>query len=340
MNRFRKMLMPLALGALALALIAGIAFSNLTQSTATVSAAPAAQATATSAPTTPAASTSRDKGQQALDSFTKNFAGKLNVDEAKLNSAFSEAVSDTADQAVKDGTLNQTQANFIKERTKNGISGLLTQPKTGAAGFGAMAAMGGANAQEAMQYLMPVVNAVSKALNLSPLEILAQFNADKSLADIAKAQNVDLQTVKDAITSSIKTQLDAAVKNNKLTQAQADKANQTVALWLDEAVTFHKSALPSNTSSKDLEQYFTPVLNAVATSLNLTPDQLKSEVQSGKSLGEIAKAQNVDLQKVKDALLSSSQTQLNAAATAGKFTQAQADNAYQTLKIWIDEIVK
>lgn len=362
MNRFRRNLMALALGALALAILAGIAFSTFAQSTG-VSAAPAAQATTTAPPATTAASTAKagDKGQQALDNFSKIFASKLNVDEAKLNSAFSEAVSDTADQAVKDGTLSQTQANFIKDLTKNGIKGLMSNlPKVGSngAGFGGMAGfagMGGAagtngfagmtnfagkNVQELGQYLMPIVTAVSKALNLSPMDILAQLQADKSLADIAQAQKVDLQTVKDAITNSIKTQLEAAVKASKLTQAQADKANQTVATWLDEVVNFKKSAMPANTSSKDLEQYFTPVVTAVADSLKLTVDQLKSELKSGKSLGDIAKAQTVDLQKVKDAITSSSKTQLDAAAKAGKITQSQADKLYQTLTTWIDDVVK
>lgn len=340
MKLFRKNLMALVLGIVALALVAGIAFASLNQPT--VSAAPAAQATATSA----SASPSPDKGQQALDNFTKTLAAKLNVDEAKLNSAFSEAASETADQAVKDGTINQTQANFIKGITKNGFKSLLDLSKTtqagmgGGTGFGAKAGMGGAKAQEAMQYLMPIVTEVSKVLKLSPIEILGQLQADKSLADIAKAQNVDLQTVKDAITTSIKTQLETAVKANKLTQAQSDKANQTIATWLDEVVKLHKSALPTNSSPKELEQYYTPVLNAVASSLNLSPEQLKSELQSGKSLGDLAKAQKVELQKVKDAILSSSKMQLNAAATAGKFTQSQADKAYQTLTAWIDEIVK
>lgn len=343
MNWVRRNVIRLSLGVVTLALIATIVIAGLTQTTPKASAAPAAQATATTAapnPATPAA----NKGQQALDSFTKTFATKLNVDEAKLNSAFSEAVSDTVDQLVKDGTLNQTQADLIKAQTKNGFKNLLNLPdlsKLSAAkraGMNPMANLG--NFQEMGQYLMPIVTAVSNSLNLSPMEIVSQLQADKSLADIAKAQQVDLQKVKDAITGSIKTQLDAAVKAGKMTQAQADKANQTVNLWVDDAVNFHKSAVPANGNPQDLKQYFTPVLNSVASTLNLTPDQLEKELHSGKSLGDIARAQQVDLQKVKDAITGSAKTQLDAAAKAGKFTQAQADKAYQTLTLWIDELVK
>jgi hypothetical protein len=192
---------------------------------------------------------------------------------------------------------------------------------------------------EAAQYFMPVISAVSTTLNLSPLEIASQLQAGKSVADIAKAQNVDLQKVKDALTGAVKTQLDAVVKAGKATQPQADKVGQTLNIWVDELLNASTASIPSNVSHKDLESYATPILNATASALNLTPEQLKSEVQAGKSLADIAKAQNVDLQKVKDAALNSGKTQLDAAVKAGKVTQSQADKLYQTATLWIDELV-
>lgn len=195
-------------------------------------------------------------------------------------------------------------------------------------------------AGEVGQYVMPIVTAVSNTLNLSPMEIFGQLQADKSMADIAKAQNVELSKLKDAITGAVKTQLDAAVKAGKTTQIRADKSNQTLSIWLDELLVAHKSSLPTQPNPQDFQLYAAPILNATAASLNLSPEQLKSELKAGKTFGEIAKAQQVDLQKVKDAILSASQTQLNAAAKAGKFPQAWADKAYQTAVLWIDEVVK
>lgn len=192
---------------------------------------------------------------------------------------------------------------------------------------------------EAAQYLMPVISAVSSTLNLSPMEIASQLQAGKSLADIAKAQNVDVQKVKDAFTGAVKTQLDAAVKAGKATQPQADKVGQTLTIWLDELFNTSTATLPKNVSPKDLETYATPILNATASALNLTPEQLKTEVQAGKSLADLAKAQGVDVQKVKAAALNTGKTQLDAAVKAGKLTQSQADKAYQTVVLWIDDLI-
>jgi hypothetical protein len=193
-----------------------------------------------------------------------------------------------------------------------------------------------------MQHLMPIVTAVSNALNLSPFEIAAQLEADKSLADIAKAQNVDVQKVKDAIQTSIKTQLDSVVKSGKLTQAQADKANQTVAIWVDELVTAHKTMLASFDMSglkQTAEQFVTPIINATTSTLHLTTDQLKAQLEAGKSLADVAKAQNVEVQQLKDAIQTSIKAQLDSVVKSGKITQAQADKANQTVALWIDDMV-
>lgn len=342
MKDFRKNSVIALLGLLTVALVAFVSMSGLRQATVANAASVEVQAAAkTSSQATPNAGFG--KHQELLDSFTKSFAAKLGVDEAKLNSAFSSAVSDTTDEAVKGGQLSQEQAKFIKEQTKNGFKGLLDSSKfnfpVGAKG-NPMSGFKGAN--EIGQYVMPLVTEVSKALKLSPMEIMQQVQAGKSLTDIAKAQNVDIQDVKTAITNAVKTQLTAAVKDGKVTQAHADKAAQTLAIWLDEGVNLSISNLPNKGKfdQAELETYATPVLNATASALNLTSDQLKTQLHSGKSLGEIAKAQNVDPAKVKTALLDSLKAQLDAAAKAGKATQAQADKAYQTIVLWIDEAIK
>jgi hypothetical protein len=197
-------------------------------------------------------------------------------------------------------------------------------------------------AGEMKQHLMPIVMAVSNALNMSPFEIAAQLQADKSLADIAKAQNVDVQKVKDAIQTSIKAQLADIVKSGKITQAQADKANQTVAIWVDDVVTAHKTMLDKfdiSTAKQTAEQFVTPIISATTSTLHLTKDQLKAQLEAGKSLADIAKAQNVDVQQLKDAIQTSIKAQLADVVKSGKITQAQADKANQTVALWIDAVV-
>lgn len=341
MKELRKTLIIATIAIVTLAMAALVSLVSLNQSAVKVNAAPA-QAPAAQATTAPATSSQTpDKYQALVDGFSKSFAAKAGVDEAKLNSAFSGAVSETADEAVKNGTLNQAQADFIKAQSKNGFKGLLATPK-----FDFSKAPKGKGdwkgTNEALQYLLPILNSVSQSLKLSPIELAQQIQSGKSLADVAKAQGVELQTVKDATTAAIKTQLDGVVKAGKVTQAQADKALQTVNIWFDEVANLNVKNLPNggNFDQKEAETYFTPVLNATAQVLGLTPDQLKSQVQSGKTLGEIAKAQGVELAKVKSVILDSGKAQLDALVKAGKVTQSQADKAYQTVVLWFDELVK
>jgi len=71
------------------------------------------------------------------------------------------------------------------------------------------------------------------------------------------------------------------------------------------------------------------VFDAVAAALKLTPAQLFDQLHNGKTLQEIAAAQGVTMQAVKDAVKAVRQTKATAAIQKaldnGKITQAQAD---------------
>lgn len=66
-------------------------------------------------------------------------------------------------------------------------------------------------------------------------------------------------------------------------------------------------------------------LSNVASVLGLSIDELRTQLQSGKSLADIAKAQSVDVAKVIDTIVADIKTKLSAAVASGKFTQVEAD---------------
>ncbi|MBM3136096.1 MAG: hypothetical protein FJZ89_12615 [Chloroflexi bacterium] len=69
-------------------------------------------------------------------------------------------------------------------------------------------------------------DAAAQALGLTPEQLFAELHAGKSLSDIATAKGVDLQKVYDAMNAdriaAMKASIEQAVKDGKLTQAQAD----------------------------------------------------------------------------------------------------------------------
>lgn len=69
-------------------------------------------------------------------------------------------------------------------------------------------------------------DAVAKALNLMPAQLFEQLHSGKSLSDIATAQGVDLTKIQAALNETriqaMKDAISQAVKDGKMTQAQAD----------------------------------------------------------------------------------------------------------------------
>jgi uncharacterized protein (DUF433 family) len=174
---------------------------------------------------------------------------------------------------------------------------------------------------------------------VTPLDLIIELDADKSLADLARAYNVDLQQLKDVFVASIKTQIEAAVKDGKATQAEADFLNSVLPGAINTLVNFHASSTPEN-YSQGAGQDLDAVVNAAATALNMTPQQFVSELRAGKMISDLAKAQNVDIQQVKAAVLTIVKAELDKQVEAGKINRQQADKGYQVLTSVVDELVK
>jgi len=63
---------------------------------------------------------------------------------------------------------------------------------------------------------------VAKAIGIGEADLLTALQGGQTVADVAKAHNVDLQVVIDALVADGQAELDAAVKAGTMTQAQAD----------------------------------------------------------------------------------------------------------------------
>ena len=264
-----------------------------------------------------------------LGAFAKNFG----VDPAKLDSAFVAAINSTVDQAVKDGKLTQAQGDAIKSRYSSGLSGMTNGfPIFGfGGGFGRMGMRG--------QQLITTAD-IASALGMSETDLNTALQSGKSIADIAKAQNKDLATVKGTLLADAKTKLDSEVANKTLTQAQADQLYQNLTNSIDATL---NNANPRQGSfgpggpgmfGMGGNAYIT---NAdIASALGISESTLTSDLQAGQSIAVIAKAQNKDLAAVKQTLLADAKTKLDSAVSNKTLTQAQADSIYQKLTTSMD----
>jgi polyhydroxyalkanoate synthesis regulator phasin len=78
---------------------------------------------------------------------------------------------------------------------------------------------------------------------------------------------------------------------------------------------------------------------AVADLLGLTPEQLRTELQSGKSLAQIAEAKGVSRDTLKAKILETQKARLDAAVAAGRMTAEQAQQASARLSANIDRML-
>jgi hypothetical protein len=81
------------------------------------------------------------------------------------------------------------------------------------------------------------------------------------------------------------------------------------------------------------------LLDAAATYLGLTEDQLRTQLESGKSLADVAKSQGKSVDGLKQAILSGVQSKLDQAVKDGRLTSAQRDQMLADLKSHIDDLV-
>jgi hypothetical protein len=147
-------------------------------------------------------------GGDDQQSFLNDVAKRLNVTPAQLQAAIKGAADDRIDAAVAAGKITKAQGDAMKQRSAQG--GL---PFFGA---GHHRGFGGPGRG-------PIsIDAAAGYLGLTEAQLHTQLESGKTLAQIAKDKGKSVEGLEKAITDSMKTKLDAAVKAGTITQAQAD----------------------------------------------------------------------------------------------------------------------
>jgi polyhydroxyalkanoate synthesis regulator phasin len=153
--------------------------------------------------------------------------------------------------------------------------------------------------------------------------------------DAAGQLGIDPSKLSGALKRAIENQIDQAVKDGRLTEAQGKELKQRVEAGDSPLLGFGlgfpgvRGFLgPPGTSRLALGADF----DAAATYLGLTDAQLRTQLQSGKTLAQIAKDQSKSVDGLVDALVAATKQQLDAAVSAGRLTQDQAARIESNLK--------
>jgi len=183
---------------------------------------------------------------------------------------------------------------------------------------------------------------VSKVLGITETELKTELEAGKSIADVAKAKNIDLATVKAALLAEAKAHIDAEVAAGKHTAAEGATKLAEKTSRIDTMLTTARLPARGPQGMGGHEGKGGPgkiMSEAVAKVLKLTTTELKTQLHSGKSLADVAKTQSVDIADVKTVLTSDFTAHLAEEVTSGKHTQAEADAKLAEFKTNIDTMV-
>jgi len=264
--------------------------------------------------------------------FLDSVARHLGISRQKLDEATKAAAIDQVDAQLKAGQITQAQADDLKKRIQDGDIPPLGALRGGGPGFGFGPGGPGGLLKAGISDSLA---AAAKYLGVSESALRDQLNDGKSLADIAKAQNKDVNGLKDAILAAAKTDLDKAVSDKKLTQSQADDVYDRLKDRIDDMVNGQLRLRGPHFLVKP----FGADLSAAAKYLGLSESALRDQLQDGKSLADVAKAQNKDVTGLKDAILAAQKSALDKAVADKRLTQSQADDIYDNLKDRIDDVV-
>ena len=153
------------------------------------------------------------------------------------------------------------------------------------------------------------------------------------LNDAAKQLGVTPTALSAALKKALENRVDAAVAAGRLTKAQGDEIKQRI-----EAGEFPLFGAPDLGFHHALGM-FGGGFDAAASYLGLTEDQLRAQLENGKSLVDVAKAKGKSVDGLIDAIVADAKTRLDAAVKAGRITQSQEDSMLSDLKSHVAEFV-
>jgi hypothetical protein len=166
-------------------------------------------------------------GTDQRDALLRDAAQRLNVSPDELRSALEGAFGDQLDQAVKDGNLTQQQADRIEQDVRqHGLPLGGPGPLGGPDGHVGVFVHGGP----------PGLDAAADYLGLTSAQLGRQLMSGESLADVARAQGKSVDGLEQAIVTAARSDLDKAVADGKLTDAQRDELLQRLQQHVDDLV--------------------------------------------------------------------------------------------------------
>ncbi|MBM7865622.1 DUF2680 domain-containing protein [Heliobacterium gestii] len=188
---------------------------------------------------------------------------------------------------------------------------------------------------------------VAKIICIDEATLKAELQSGKSLAEIAQAKGIAKEDLIAKMVAAAQTRLDEAVSNGKLTAEEAAQKKEIMKQHIEAAVDKkHTGNFGDKAGQKfgdmgkaGFHGFGGPNLQKIADLLQMTQDELKTELKSGKSLAEIAQTKGVAKADLVAKTVEGAQARLDEAVSNGKLTAEKAAQLKETMKQHIETFV-
>ncbi len=229
------------------------------------------------------------------------------------------------DQALADGKITETQAErmitAVEKGLEEGTPFFLGHRFFKHAGF------------QKLRFLS--FDNVAESLGLTAAELKTALEDGQTLTEIAAEQGVNLDDLLSDWVEAQIADLTQAVENEKLTQAQADVLIEKMNQMLEDGFDFenwnpfeHKGLDRGKVILNSTKDLITQTMDA----LGMTMEDVRTAIQDGQTIEEIAEEAGVDLDAVYQEWISEQIAAVQTALEEGKITQAQADQMTERLE--------
>ncbi|HRE48481.1 MAG TPA: hypothetical protein PLD47_12215 [Aggregatilineales bacterium] len=189
-----------------------------------------------------------------------------------------------------------------------------------------------------------LIRATTEATGLTEAELLLEVLSGTSLEKLVTEKGGDFKAVKAAVKSAVTERIETAVTAGTLTQAQSE----TLIASLDRAISrvtsgniaeIARRAGGGDTPRQALNAFLTEIVQAVATSLEMTPEDLLRELVGGKTLAAVIKEKGGELSAIQAAVKPVVVEAIRKAAAEGKLTQETADAITARLDALLERVL-
>ena len=149
--------------------------------------------------------------------------------------------------------------------------------------------------------------------------------------DAARQLGIPPSRLGAALKQALANRVDAAVAAGRITKAEGDALKERINA--DDFPLFRGF-------HRGFGHFFGAKLGAAAAYLGLTREQLRDELQGGKTLAQVAQAHGKSVDGLVDALVAEAKKHVDRAVASGRLTQAQASDLLDGLRARIGDLVR